>query len=59
MTAGIPVAYSLGNFWFNLETLDTGVLWVDLGWDDRDGVTPTPTFIPCVQSHGVTNVSNP
>ncbi len=59
IASGIPVAYSLGNFWFNLETLDTGVLWVDLAWDDRDGVTPTATLIPCVQSNGVTNVANP
>ncbi len=55
-TAGIPVAYSLGNFWFNLVTLDTGVLRVDLGWDDVRGVTPDLTFIPCTQSGGVTNV---
>ena len=57
-TAGIPVAYSLGNFWFNLETLDTGVLQVDLGWDDLYGVTPAVSLIPCVQTNGVTNVTN-
>lgn len=59
MTAGIPVAYSLGNFWFNLVTLDTGVLRAELGWDDVCGVTPTVTFIPCVQENGVTNVKDP
>ena len=58
-TAGIPVAYSLGNFWFNLVTLDTGVLWVDLGWDDLRGVIPEVTFIPCIQENGVTNVAEP
>ncbi|MBO6052573.1 MAG: CapA family protein [Clostridia bacterium] len=58
-TAGIPVAYSLGNFWFNLAAVDTGVLWVDLNWDDTRGVTPEVTFIPCVQENGVTNVAEP
>lgn len=57
--AGIPVAFSLGNFWFNLTTLDTGVLRVDLGWDDAEGVTPEVTFIPCLQENGVTNAVNP
>lgn len=42
-----PVIYSLGNYWFNSKTLDTGLLEVTL---DTQGRTNTVRFIPAVQS---------
>lgn len=32
---GVPVIYSLGNFWFNSKTLDTGMFKVIYGADDK------------------------
>ena len=43
---GVPVAYSLGNFWFNSKTLDTGMIKVTL---DENGLKSCQ-FIPCLQS---------
>lgn len=43
---GVPVMYSLGNFWFNSKTLDTGMLKVTL---DENGLLSCQ-FIPCLQS---------
>ena len=43
---GVPVAYSLGNFWFNSKTLDTGMIKVTL---DENGLQ-SYQFIPCLQS---------
>lgn len=43
---GVPVIYSLGNFWFNSKTVDTGMVKVTLG---RDGLQ-SYQFIPCLQS---------
>ena len=43
---GVPVAYSLGNFWFNSKTLDTGMIKVTL---DENGLQSCQ-FIPCLQS---------
>ena len=43
---GVPVAYSLGNFWFNSKTLDTGMIKVTL---DENGLKSC-RFIPCLQS---------
>ena len=43
---GVPVIYSLGNFWFNSKTVDTGYLRVIL---DDDCNIKTIQFIPCVQ----------
>lgn len=43
---GVPVVYSLGNFWFNSRTLDTGMFKVTVG---KDGVKGCK-FIPCKQS---------
>ncbi len=42
-----PIIYSLGNYWFNSKTLDTGLLEVTL---DTEGHTNTVRFIPAVQS---------
>lgn len=43
---GVPVIYSLGNFWFNSKTLDTGMIKVTL---DENGLQ-SYRFIPCQQS---------
>ena len=43
---GVPVVYSLGNFWFNSKTLDTGLIKVAL---DENGLQSCQ-FIPCLQS---------
>ena len=43
---GVPVIYSLGNFWFNSKTVDTGMVKVTL---NRDGLQEFQ-FIPCLQS---------
>lgn len=43
---GVPVIYSLGNFWFNSKTLDTGMVKVVI---NQDGIVRYQ-FIPCLQS---------
>ena len=43
---GVPVIYSLGNFWFNSKTLDTGMVKVTLNEDGLQNFQ----FIPCQQS---------
>ena len=45
-SASVPVAYSLGNFWFNSKTLDTGMIKVTL---NENGLQSCQ-FIPCLQS---------
>ncbi len=46
MIQGVPVIYSLGNFWFNSKTLDTGMVEVTI---DETGIV-SYQFIPCLQS---------
>lgn len=43
---GVPVVYSLGNFWFSSKTLDTGMVKVTL---NENGLQSCQ-FIPCLQS---------
>ena len=43
---GVPVIYSLGNFWFNSKTLDTCLFSLTL---DDSGIKRMQ-FIPCIQS---------
>ena len=43
---GVPVIYSLGNFWFNSKTVDTGYLKVTL---NTDCSIKSLQFVPCVQ----------
>ncbi len=43
---GVPVIYSLGNFWFNSRTIDTGMVKVVL---TEEGLQ-SYQFIPCLQS---------
>lgn len=44
---GIPVVYSLGNFWFNSKTVDTGLLQVTM---NREGIQKLQ-FIPAQQNN--------
>ena len=41
-----PVLYSLGNFWFNSKTIDTGLLKVSIG---QEGIKSLQ-FVPAIQS---------
>lgn len=43
---GVPVIYSLGNFWFNSKTLDTGMVKITLNANGLQSYQ----FIPCQQS---------
>lgn len=43
---GVPVIYSLGNFWFNSKTLDTGMMEVVI---DESGIV-SYQFVPCIQN---------
>lgn len=43
---GVPIFYSLGNYWFNSRTLDTGLVEADIC---RDGLMEF-RFVPCLQS---------
>lgn len=42
---GVPVVYSLGNFWFNSKTVDTGMIKATL---DENGLISCQ-FLPCLQ----------
>ena len=43
---GVPVVYSLGNFWFNSKTVDTGMVKITVSKDGLQSIR----FIPCLQS---------
>ena len=43
---GVPVIYSLGHFWFNSKTIDTGMVEVVI---DQSGIV-SYQFVPCLQS---------
>ncbi|MCR5420525.1 MAG: CapA family protein [Lachnospiraceae bacterium] len=51
---GVPVLYSLGNFWFNSKTVDTGFLRVVL---DNTCNISSLQFIPCVQENCKTRIA--
>ena len=42
---GVPIFYSLGNYWFNSRTLDTGLVEVDVS---PEGIRAL-RFVPCLQ----------
>ena len=50
---GVPVIYSLGNFWFNSRTIDTGYAKVtlDTASPDKTGsaMIEAFAFVPCIQ----------
>lgn len=49
---GVPIVYSLGNFWFNMETVDTALASIDISLTS-DGVTADCTMYACTQENGV------
>ena len=50
----VPVVYSMGNFWFNSKTQDTGMLKVTI---DQDGVKSLQ-FVPAIQSGCKTTIAS-
>ncbi len=52
---GVPVFYSLGNFWFNGKSLDTCLAWVEL--NEYCGLSKV-RFIPCRQVGGKTRIAD-
>lgn len=50
---GVPVIYSLGNFWFNSKTLDTGLVKVSL---TEEGIK-SYQFLPAVQENCTTTLA--
>lgn len=49
---GVPIIYSLGNFWFNQKTLDTGLSQVII---EKDGKIVF-RFLPCIQQNYETSL---
>ena len=49
---GKIIAYSLGNFWFNGKTMDTGLLRINISNDGE----MTCVFEPCVQTEGTVSL---
>lgn len=47
MIDGVPIIYSLGNFWFSSSTQDTGLAKITI---DQSGEL-TMSFIPCIQEN--------
>lgn len=48
---GVPIVYNLGNFLFNAETIDTGILEIEI-----KGNKPTYRFIPAIQKDCYTEI---
>lgn len=48
----VPVVYSLGNFWFNSKTVDTGMVKAVLNEDGLQSLQ----FLPCLQSGSCTKL---
>ena len=44
---GVPVVYSMGNFWFNSKTLDTCLIELTLA----DDAVESLRFVPCLQTN--------
>ena len=44
---GVPVVYSMGNFWFNSKTLDSCLIELTLA----DGAIESLRFVPCLQTN--------
>ena len=51
---GKPIFYSLGNFWFNAKTLETGLLVLNISGNTPSNPTLSCTFIPAIQEGCVT-----
>ena len=52
---GVPVIYSMGNFWFNSKTLDTCLVKVKLGNDSK---IQSFQVIPCIQENCQTRMAD-
>jgi len=52
---GVPVIYSLGNFWFNSKTVDTCLVKLVI---DKDNKIKTFQFIPCIQENCMTHMAD-
>ncbi len=50
----VPVVYSMGNFWFNSKTQDTGIFKVML---DKDGIKSLQ-FVPAIQANCSTTIAS-
>ena len=50
---GVPVIYSLGNYWFNSKTVDTGLLKVDVS---KNGIEQLQ-FVPAIQANCTTTMA--
>jgi len=50
---GVPVVYSLGNFWFNMETVDTALADIQVSLTET-GIAAECALYACTQSGGVT-----
>ncbi len=56
---GVPVMYSLGNFWFNSKTMDNCVVEAEVT-SDEDGVRLSALrFVPCLQKGCYTYLLEP
>jgi len=47
---GVPVIYSLGNFWFNSKSVDTCLVRVTIPVGERNGTAPAVQVLPARQS---------
>ena len=51
----VPVIYSLGNFWFNSKTVDTGLFEVTL---NAEASIQSCRFVPCIQQNCKTRIAD-
>ncbi|MCR5735125.1 MAG: CapA family protein [Lachnospiraceae bacterium] len=54
---GVPVFYSLGNFWFNSRRVETGYLKLILNTTKDDCSIKELSFVPCVQNGCITSLA--
>ena len=55
---GVPVFYSLGNFWFNSKTIDTGYVRAILNTEENKCEVKSLEFVPCVQQGCKTHIAD-
>lgn len=53
---GVPVVYSLGNFWFNTSPNETAVAEIQLSWNDHE-IVSNLIMHPCIHENGITYLS--
>ncbi|MCR5106827.1 MAG: CapA family protein [Lachnospiraceae bacterium] len=54
---GVPVMYSLGNFWFNSRRVDTGYAKVTINTTDEGCSIGEFRFVPCIQNGCTTSLA--